>query len=64
MAGVTAVDADTGDNGQILYSLVDAGVSGDFQIHAHTGVITTKKTLSQGAKRFHVRATDKVRRER
>ena len=61
MLGVTAIDADVGENGQITYSLTGAD-AGSFNIDATTGIITAKRTLvgKPAGYTFAVKATDKV----
>ncbi|KAL8624020.1 hypothetical protein ACOMHN_041610 [Nucella lapillus] len=44
VVGLTAVDKDTGINGQVVYSLLEA--EGRFHIDRHTGVVTAAPRLS------------------
>ena len=63
MAGVTAVDADIGDNGEIEYHIVDQAARVLFSINSVTGVITAKTRLTAATvsmRSFTVRASDKV----
>lgn len=66
MYGMTALDADTGLNGQIIYSLSPAA-SSDFTIDPDTGTIYTKQRLSSGSSsgastyQLTINASDQVR---
>ena len=63
--GVTAVDPDLGNNGHIVYSLMEGSDRSNFIIDSETGIITAARRLA-GANRpsrrylLEVRATDKV----
>ena len=61
VAGVTALDADDGVNGQIVYSLVGAN-DWQLQVDGSTGVVTASGELTNsGEINFIVRASDMVR---
>ena len=64
--GVTAVDQDSGTNGQIVYSLSSIRDRSSFIIDSDTGIITAARRLvgRERASRTYnllVRATDKVK---
>lgn len=61
MIGVTAVDRDTGNNGKVVYSLVNP--DNRFHISSDTGVVIAAQRLTgAGAPyTFQVRASDLVR---
>ena len=58
--GVTAVDPDSGLNGQVKYSLVGSADNSKFTIEEDTGIILAAQDLtsSSGGFEIHVRATD------
>ena len=59
--GVTAIDGDLGENGQITYTLTGADAN-SFNIDSATGIITAKRTLvgKPSGYTFAVKATDHV----
>ena len=59
--GVTAIDGDLGENGQITYTLTGADAN-SFNIDSATGIITAKRTLvgKPSGYTFAVKATDNV----
>ncbi|XP_076446003.1 cadherin-related tumor suppressor-like [Babylonia areolata] len=58
VVGVTALDRDTGANGKVVYSLLQA--DDRFHIHMHTGVVTAAQRLSgqDASFSFQVLASD------
>uniref|UniRef100_A0A0N4V4U1 Cadherin domain protein n=1 Tax=Enterobius vermicularis TaxID=51028 RepID=A0A0N4V4U1_ENTVE len=54
---VVAKDVDEGDNGQIVYSVVDSSLNDAFEINQTTGALTVKDCLSETAS-VRIRAAD------
>lgn len=59
---LTAVDADEGANGQVMYEIL-AGAQGDFTINEHTGMVTIAPGVLLDVGRSYaltVRASDRA----